>query len=846
MIRTTAPTLERHPAGLRTHLPISSVLAGTILACMNTAPGLAVAPTDIERGEAARWAAAKFKAVSTGATPAPGLYVLANNDPVQPNARAGKPLRIVDRTFTRGLYCHATSRVVVRLPGPGAEFTALVGVDSNEQTSGGRGSVHFAVRVDGQPRYQSPRLREGMPALPVRVALGGAAEFAIEVDDGGDGIGCDQSDWADARVTLEDGRELWLGDLPLTEGAGPRPLSIEPPFAFTYGGVPSAQLLPQWKAARSSRDLDARRIQHTIAYTDAATRLEVRCVAVEYRDFPTVEWTVFFRNAGPAPTPILADIRALDLRLERPGRGEFVLHHFTGSPCLPNDFEPFAAALKPGAQRRISAAGGRPSNTDLPYFNLEWADQGLIVVVGWPGQWAAEFTRDSGVGLGITAGQERTHLKLEPGEEIRTPLMVLQFWRGDWIRAQNLWRRWMLEHNLPRPGGRLPPVQMAACSSHQFGEMIHANTANQKLFVDRYLEERLPLDYWWMDAGWYLCDGQWPKTGTWEVDTNRFVGGLRPISDHARAKGVKTIVWFEPERVQGGTWLTANHPDWILGGAAGGLLNLGNPAARQWLTDHVDRLLTEQGIDLYRQDFNIDPLALWQKNDAEDRQGITENHHVTGYLAYWDELRRRHPDMLIDSCASGGRRNDLETLRRAVPLLRSDYIIEPVGNQGHTYGLSFWLPFQGTGTGSGALSPYLLRSTMVSHFTACFDVRRHDLDYDMIRRVVGQWRRYAECYFGDYYPLTPYSLDPTLWLAWQFDRPEHGAGLVQAFRRDKSVYETARLPLAGLEPEARYRVENLDSGQTQTLPGRELIEPGLPVSIPSRPGDVVYVYTKVP
>ena len=54
--------------------------------------------------------------------------------------------------------------------------------------------------------------------------------------------------------------------------------------------------------------------------------------------------------------------------------------------------------------------------------------------------------------------------------------------------------------------------------------------------------------------------------------------------------------------------------------------------------------------------------------------------------------------MLIDSCASGGRRNDLETLRRAVPLLRSDYIMEPVGNQCHTYGIAFWYPYYGTGT----------------------------------------------------------------------------------------------------------------------------------------------------
>jgi len=817
-------------------------LAGA-LACSLAA--WAVAPTEIEREEAARWAAAKFRAVTETAKPASGLHVLANNDPVQLNSRAGKPLRIAEATYTRGLYCHASSRLVVRLPGRGAGLNAVVGVDSNEQTSGGRGSVRFSVEVDGQQRFKSALLREGMAGVPVRVALGGAVEFALVVEDGGDGISCDQADWAEARVLLEDGRQVWLADLPLVEGGVGKPLSADSPFAFTYDGKRSADLLPAWTAVRSSRDLDERRIEHTVLYSDKGTGLEVRCVAIEYRDFPTVEWTVHFKNQGQVETPVLSDILALDLGFERSGRGEFVLHHFRGSPCLASDFEPFQTVLQPGTVKRITAAGGRPTNSDMPYFNVAGPDAGVIVVVGWPGQWAAQFARDQATGLRITAGQEKTRLRLRPGEEVRTPLMALQFWRGDWIRAQNLWRRWMLAHNLPRPGGSLPPVQMAACSSHQFGEMINANTANQKLFVDRYLEERLPLDYWWMDAGWYWCEGSWPRTGTWEVDTNRFPGGLRPISDYARAKGVKTIVWFEPERVHSGTWLAENHPEWILGGKNGGLLNLGDAAARRWLTDHVDRLLTEQGIDLYRQDFNMDPLDSWRRNDAEDRQGITENHHVTGYLAYWDELRRRHPNMLIDSCASGGRRNDLETLRRAVPLLRSDYIMEPVGNQGHTYGLSFWVPFQGTGTGSGALSPYLLRSTMHTHFTACFDVRRKDLDYDMIRRVLGQWRRYADCYYGDYYPLTPYSLDRSLWMAWQFDLPEKGQGLVQAFRRDQSVYESARFKLAGLDPEARYAVTNLDSGDTRNVSGFELIEVGLSVEIADLPGDAVLVYSRL-
>ena len=194
----------------------------------------------------------------------------------------------------------------------------------------------------------------------------------------------------------------------------------------------------------------------------------------------------------------------------------------------------------------------------------------MIAVIGWPGQWAADFARDSARGLRIRAGQELTRFKLLPGEEVRSPLIVVQFWKGDWIGAQNIWRRWMMAHSMPKPGGHLPMPQFVASSSRQYDEMIKANETNQMLFIDRYLAEGLKLDYWWMDAGWYINKTGWPNVGTWEVDPKRFPKGFRPISDHAHSKGVKILVWFEPERVTAGTWLAENHPEWVLGGSAGG------------------------------------------------------------------------------------------------------------------------------------------------------------------------------------------------------------------------------------------------------------------------------------
>ena len=364
-----------------------------------------------------------------------------------------------------------------------------------------------------------------------------------------------------------------------------------------------------------------------------------------------------------------------------------------------------------------------------------------------------------------------------------------------------------------------------------------------------------------MDAGWYVGaeEKNWTWTGTWEVDrrAHRFPNGLRAVSDHAHTQGVKTIVWFEPERVAAGTWLATAHPQWVLGGSGGGLLNLGHAPAWQWLVDHVDKLITSEGIDLYRQDFNMDPLPHWRSHDAPDRHGITENQHVTGYLAYWDALLRRHPGLLIDSCASGGRRNDLETMRRAVPLLRSDYLFEPIGQQGHTYGLSFWLPFYGTGycpsntvgwgwgTGGISYDPYTRRSNMCPANTACFDFRVA-VDDTLIQTLYREWLKVAPDFFGDYYPLSEHTLEKTAWIAWQFHRPAAGRGFVQAFRRAGSDFYGAQFKLRGLRADAQYTVKNMDQPGEVRATGQQFMERGLEIAIRERPGAALIVYNRIP
>jgi alpha-galactosidase len=761
----------------------------------------------------------------------------------------GHPFLIASQTFMDGLAMRSIGEIQVQVPSGASRFQAVVGVDSNDlgyYSNAGRGSVVASVAAGGRELYRSPVLHESLAGIPVNVDLQGVQQFSIRLEAVGERpptyqTEWDQADWADAKLTFTDGRVQPLSELPI--GPLARADSIDPPFSFTFAGQSSSKLLPAWQIQRSQRRLDKERTEYSFNYTDPATALSVRGLAIAYDDFPSVEWTLYFKNNASSPSGILENIKPLDTEFERGSETSIALHHSKGSMDKATDFQPITDTLAPGDRQHFSSNGGRPTDGDMPYFNLAWLHRGIILALGWPGQWNLDIARERPQSVHVAGGQSLTHFRLNPGEEVRTPLAVVQFWAGDWVDGQNVWRQWMIRHNVPRPGGKLPPPQVAAGSNHFTVEMQEANEENQKEFLSRMLQQGLPIDHWWMDAGWYRYQSNWSKVGTWEIDSNRFPHGFKPITDLGHDHGVKSIVWFEPERVTAGTWLAVHHPEWLIGPPGKDkLLFLGNKDAWHWLVDHVSSLLSEQGIDVYRQDFNFEPLSRWQANDAPDRQGISEIEHVEGYLAYFDELRKRFPNLLIDTCASGGRRLDLETLRRAVPLWRSDYPFGAAPMQMQTFGLSLWVPYFGTSAGS--LDPYTFRSEMTPATSIGPDPKLKSDLLKLQRKLLSQWRQVAEFYYGDFFPFTEYSDDETTWMAWQFGSPDQRAGVVQAFRRDKSSFVSAVFRLRDLNENATYTVEDIDSLQTRQISGKDLMEKGLLVSIHDAPGAAILKYYK--
>ncbi len=626
-----------------------------------------------------------------------------------------------------------------------------------------------------------------------------------------------------------------------------------PPFAFIYGGKFSSGFVGKWKVTSDEKSEGGKTIR-TVVYSDPSTALRITVVFTIFRDYPAVEWVVRLKNEGRAATPIIENVQACAVSFPEFAAGPepVMLYRALGSNAERTDFAPVTDSLAENAVVRFGPTAGRSSDTNaLPFFNIASAGRGIVAAIGWSGSWQAVVGRKSPRALDLTAGMAATHFKLLPGEEVRTPSIALLFWKGaDRMFGHNLFRRFVLAHHTPQAHGK--PVPLPINHGVGFGgpfpcnEYVCATESYAIGMIDRLHQFGIVPDACWIDAGWYENPTRnwWSGVGSWVVNKTNFPRGLKPVTEAAKKLGQGFVVWFEPERVYEGTRLDREHPDWLtkLPGNPNRLLDLGKPKALAWITDHISNFIRDEGVTIYRQDFNFDPAPYWKAMDAPDRVGIAEMKHTEGLYAYWDALLARNPGLLIDNCASGGRRIDLETIGRSIALWRTDYqYYEPSGYQCHTYGLHFFLPASGTGNANP--QKYYFRSSMGGAVVMGWELNG-TFNTALAIDDIAEFRSLRAYLYGDYYPLTEYSTGDDAWAAFQWDRPEERDGIVLAFRRPRAPEASITVKLGGLEPGADYEVSYEDYGVALVKSGHELAE-GLSLKIPEAPASLLIKYRRV-
>ena len=630
----------------------------------------------------------------------------------------------------------------------------------------------------------------------------------------------------------------------LEEGAG---------FSFSYGGRRAGLTSSEgWKiTTRTTAACVETLFRHTSGLT-AVRRIKA------YPQFEALEYTVTFKNERSSLLPAVGPINALDFEF-----GKEALHgaHVVSSGGGLDDstYPPEAYAISErwigpmtplDGRITLTTEGGRSSNKDLPFYFVQnnRRNQGVFVAIGWSGQWSSEITGNFEKNiLRVMGGIPDLHIQLRPGEAIRGPRILIGCYSGSLSSGSNRLRRLIRAHCTPLLGEeRFEPV------------LTYDHWWNIGEHFDQKLLERLAdtaasigQEYFLLDAGWYIgADG--PEgfsggVGNWEeVDRRKFPSGLEPFADYVRTKGLKFGLWFEPERVAKGTLLAKQHPDWVLWSPPNapsnyGLLDYSRPEVREWVRKMLDGYIRELGIRYIRHDFNLSPLPYWERKDTKDRRGITQIRHIEGFYEVIDWIREHHPQTVLEGCASGGRRIDLETASRFHTFWISDQTMDPDIVRFHLEGMNYFLP------GNYGYVCYALPLPAQKRFQATdFGIQSFlggafgtggRID-NWTGEMKGQARRHVEVYkrirkflVKDYYALAPEPRDLYGWEGWQFHDPNTSEGFLQVFRDDSSE-SSRRFALQALTPRELYQFTDPYSGKAFQRAGADAISEGLKFIIP--------------
>ena len=578
-------------------------------------------------------------------------------------------------------------------------------------------------------------------------------------------------------------------------------------------------------------------------------------------------WVVRLENIGGTRSGRITELFGADITF--PVTGDAVWESIHGDTCGENTFMPDSEILCDGGRIFRSAEGGRSSQGNaFPYFDVTSDSGCALFALGWTGQWEYSLTRDGGAAH-LCAGFTDCDMFLEPGEKIRSVGVIACSPNADCelpaerealvLYTRQYFRREFREKLSPKArcdGDFVIPVSLQVFDRYFWTDKSWATEEGQLHCIE--CAKKLPdIDTYWLDAAWFK-DGFPNGVGNYDFDCG-FPRGLSAVSRAAKEGGMRFMLWFEPERCHSGSDAVKYRREYLIplkdeNGAERDdyIYDLTNEEAYAWLRDTLVRMIRENGIDIYRQDFNIDPLPYWRGRDTDGRRGITENKYITNLYRLWDALLAEFPGLIIDNCSSGGRRLDFEMNMRGVPMWRSDTGCFPpsektpthIWNQNQTLTLTRYLPYHATATWCAETYPF--RSAETMGLALNLDVMSDDFDITCVKDRLHELIELRGLCDGDFFPLTPPSNDESSWCAYRFDK-EGREGFCVFFRRAENGESEREFRLRGIDPSMKYETETTDDGfcvTRRTLDGKELAS--LTVNLP-RPGtSCVVKYKMIP
>ncbi|QKS20349.1 alpha-galactosidase [Curtobacterium sp. Csp1] len=316
-----------------------------------------------------------------------------------------------------------------------------------------------------------------------------------------------------------------------------------------------------------------------------------------------------------------------------------------------------------------TAAGTWSTGGHLPVAGLTAPGLTWLWEVEHNGPWRWEVGEHvSDCYVAVSGPTDRDHqwsVSLEPGDTFTTVPATVALGR-DLPTAAAAMAAARRRNRLPHAENTVPTIVF-----NDYMNTLDGDPTTDKLLPLVAAAGRVGVDTFCIDAGWYSDTADWWDTvGAWEPSRTRFPNGLREVVEAIRDAGMTPGLWLEPEVVGVGSPVADRLPPEAFLQRRGHRveehdryhLDLRHPAARAHLDAVVDRLVAEFGIGFFKLDYNIDGGPGTDR--ATDSVGAGLLEHNRAHLAWLEGVLARHPDLVLENCASGAMRADPAVLAR--------------------------------------------------------------------------------------------------------------------------------------------------------------------------------------
>lgn len=372
-------------------------------------------------------------------------------------------------------------------------------------------------------------------------------------------------------------------------------------------------------------------------------------------------------------------------------------------------------------------------------------------------------------------------------------------------------------------------------------EATYFNFNENKLMEIVKTAKSVGIEMFVLDDGWFgERNDDTTSLGDWFVDKSKFPNGIGHFANQVHELGMKLGVWFEPEMISKQSQLYGEHPDWMIQtpgrhqtpGRNQFVLDMSRPEVVDYLVDSISKIIDETQLDYIKWDMNRYITEMYGQKLAANQQLEMGHRYILGVYDLYERLTKAHPEVLFESCASGGGRFDLGMMYYAPQAWTSDDTdaVERMKIQhGTSYGYSQSMmgahvsAVPNDQTGRYTELNTRARVAYFGDFGYELDLTKMtDSELSEVRKQVEFYKKYREVFqFGKFYRLeSPFNGNVTSWQVVSPDRDLAIVGRFQLLNIPNSPY--LRIKFKGLDPDKQYRV----NGSEEIFYGDELMNAG--------------------